>query len=47
MWVEGLALDQHIDSGKARRLPGWQPKHRPFVEEAATYFEAWKEHQSA
>ena len=47
VWVEGLALDQHIDSGKARRLLGWEPKHRPFVEEAGTYFEAWKEHQSA
>jgi nucleoside-diphosphate-sugar epimerase len=47
VWVEGLGLDQHVDSGKARRLLGWQPKHRPFVEEAGTYFEAWKEHQSA
>jgi nucleoside-diphosphate-sugar epimerase len=47
VWVEGLALDQHIDSGKARRLFGWQPKHRPFVEEAGTYFEAWKSYQSA
>ncbi len=47
VWVEGLGLDQHVDSGKARRLLGWEPKHRPFVEEAGTYFEAWKEHQSA
>jgi nucleoside-diphosphate-sugar epimerase len=47
VWVEGLGLDQHIDSGKSRRLLGWQPRHRPFAEEAATYFEAWKEHQSA
>jgi nucleoside-diphosphate-sugar epimerase len=47
VWVEGLGLDQHVDSGKARRVLGWEPKHRPFVEEAATYFEAWKEHQSA
>jgi nucleoside-diphosphate-sugar epimerase len=47
VWVEGLALDQHIDSGKARRLLGWEPKHRPFVEEARTYLEAWKEHQGA
>lgn len=47
IWVEGLALDQHVDSGKARRLLGWEPKHRPFVEEAQTYFEAWKEHQAA
>jgi nucleoside-diphosphate-sugar epimerase len=46
-WVEGLGLDQHIDSGKARRLLGWEPKHRPFEEEAQTYFEAWKEHQAA
>ena len=47
VWVEGLGLDQHVDSGKARRLLGWEPKHRPFVEEAQTYFEAWKEQQSA
>ena len=47
IWVEGLALDQHVDSGKAQRLLGWAPKHRPFVEEAGTYFEAWKEHQAA
>jgi nucleoside-diphosphate-sugar epimerase len=47
VWVEGLGLDQHVDSGKARRLLGWQPKHRPFVEETETYFAAWKEHQSA
>ncbi len=47
VWVEGLGLDQHIDSGKSRRLLGWQPRHRQFAEEAATYFEAWKEHQSA
>lgn len=47
VWVEGLGLDQHVDSGKARRLLGWEPKHRPFVEEASAYFEAWKEHQTA
>jgi nucleoside-diphosphate-sugar epimerase len=46
-WVEGLGLDQHVDSGKARRLLGWEPKHRSFVEEASTYFETWKEHQAA
>lgn len=47
IWVEGLGLDQHVDSGKARRLLGWEPKHRPFVEEAQAYFEAWNEHQTA
>jgi nucleoside-diphosphate-sugar epimerase len=46
VWVEGLALDQHIDSGKARRRLGWEPKHRPFVDEAETYFEAWKDYQN-
>jgi nucleoside-diphosphate-sugar epimerase len=47
VWVEGLGLDQHVDSGKARRLLGWEPKHAPFESEAGTYFEAWKEYQGA
>lgn len=47
IWVEGLGLDQHVDCGKARRLLGWEPKHLPFVEDTATYFEAWKAHQGA
>ncbi len=37
-----LALDQHVDAGKATRLLGWQPKHLGFVEEVETCFTSWK-----
>jgi nucleoside-diphosphate-sugar epimerase len=37
-----LALDQHVDSRKAVRLLGWQPKHGGFVDEVDTYFAAWQ-----
>ena len=46
-FAECLALDQRVDSGKAARLLGWQPKHRGFVEEVDTYFQAWKAAQYA
>ena len=39
--AEGLALDQNIDSRKATRLLGWQPRHLGFVDEVDTYFAAW------
>ncbi len=39
---ECLALDQRVDSSKAVRLLGWQPKHRGFVVEVDTYFQSWK-----
>ncbi len=41
-----LALDQHVDSGKAARLLGWQARHLNFVDEVELYFESWKAHQS-
>ena len=41
-FAEALALNQHIDSRKAVRLLGWQPKFGGFVDEIETYFEAWK-----
>jgi nucleoside-diphosphate-sugar epimerase len=41
-FAEALGLDQHVDSRKAARLLGWQPKHGGFVDEAATYFASWK-----
>jgi nucleoside-diphosphate-sugar epimerase len=41
-----LALDQHVDSRKAVRLLGWQPKHGGFVDEVATYHASWKAAQS-
>ncbi len=39
--AEALALDQHVDSSKAVRLLGWQPRHGGFVDGAARYFAAW------
>jgi nucleoside-diphosphate-sugar epimerase len=41
-FAECLAVDQHVDSRKAVRRLGWQPKHGGFVDGAATYFEAWQ-----
>lgn len=41
-FAECLALDQLVDSGKAGRLLGWQPKHRGFIDEVETYLQSWK-----
>lgn len=43
--AKGLALDQNIDSRKATRLLGWQPRHLGFVDEVDTYFAAWNAFQ--
>lgn len=37
-----LALDQHVDSSKAVRWLGWQPRHGGFVDGVARYYLAWK-----
>lgn len=37
-----LALNQHVDSSKAVRLLGWQPRHGGFVDGVAQYFLSWK-----
>jgi nucleoside-diphosphate-sugar epimerase len=37
-----LALDQHVDSSKAVRLLGWQPRHGGFVDGVDRYYLAWK-----
>lgn len=42
-----LALDQRVDSSKAGRLLGWQPRHRGFLDEVDTYFQSWKAAQYA
>lgn len=42
---ECLALDQHVDSRKAVRLLGWQPKHSGFIDGVEAYFASWKAHQ--
>jgi nucleoside-diphosphate-sugar epimerase len=39
---ECFALDQHVDSSKAVRWLGWQPRHGGFVDGVARYFAAWK-----
>jgi len=41
-FAECLALDQHVDSRKAVRMLGWQPRHGGFVDGAARYFAAWR-----
>ncbi len=40
--AECFAYDQHVDSRKAVRLLGWQPKRGGFVDGVTTYFAAWK-----
>jgi nucleoside-diphosphate-sugar epimerase len=40
--VECLTLNQHVDSSKAARLLGWQPRHGGFVDGVERYFNAWK-----
>ncbi len=41
-FVACLLLDQHVDSSKAVRLLGWQPRHGGFADGAPRYFAAWK-----
>lgn len=41
-FVECLLLDQHVDSSKAVRRLGWQPRHGGFADGAGRYFEAWR-----
>lgn len=41
-YAEALAVNQHVDSRKAERVLGWRTKHAGFLDEAATYYEAWK-----
>jgi nucleoside-diphosphate-sugar epimerase len=43
--AECLALDQHVDSRKAVRLLGWQPRHGGFIDGIEAYYGAWKGHQ--
>jgi nucleoside-diphosphate-sugar epimerase len=40
--AECLAMTQHVDSSKAVRLLGWQPRHGGFADEAPRYFAAWR-----
>jgi nucleoside-diphosphate-sugar epimerase len=45
-YADCLALDQHVDAGKALRLLAWRPRHRGFVAEAEALFAAWSAHQA-
>ncbi len=40
--AECLVLDQHVDSSKAARLLGWQPRHGGFADGAGRYYRAWR-----
>jgi nucleoside-diphosphate-sugar epimerase len=37
-----LIVNQHVDSSKAVRMLGWQPRHGGFVDGVARYFVSWK-----
>lgn len=45
LFAECLALDQHVDSRKAVRTLGWQPRHGGFLDAVETYFASWKAYQ--
>ncbi len=40
--ARGLALDQNVDSSKAARLLGWEPRFKGFPPDADLYFAAWR-----
>jgi len=44
-FADALALHQHVDSGKAVRLLGWQPRHGGFLDEVEVLYRAWKARQ--
>ena len=44
-FADALALSQHVDSGKAVRLLGWQPRHGGFLDEVDLFYRAWKARQ--
>ena len=35
-------MTQHVDSSKAVRVLGWQPRHGGFVDDVARYHAAWR-----
>src|SRR5438552_388865 len=41
-FADALALNQHVDSGKAVRLLGWQPRHGGFLDDVEALYGAWK-----
>ena len=45
--AECLALSQHVDSSKAARRLGWQPRHAGFVDEIERLHAAWSASRAA
>jgi len=45
-FADALALNQHVDSGKAVRLLGWQPRHGGFLDEVEVLYRTWKARQA-
>lgn len=40
--AECLAFDQHVDSSKAVRLLGWQPRHAGFIDQVERHYASWR-----
>ena len=41
-FADAQAADQRIDGRKAERVLGWRPRHRGFVDDAQTFYDAWR-----
>ncbi|HEX4561709.1 MAG TPA: NAD-dependent epimerase/dehydratase family protein [Gemmatimonadales bacterium] len=41
-YSDALAADQRVDGGKAERVLGWRPRHHGFVDEADSFYRAWR-----
>jgi len=41
-YADALAAGQRIDGSKAERMLGWRPRHHGFVDEADTFYRAWR-----
>ncbi len=39
--AEAIALDLMVDSSKASRILGWQPRHLGFTEQTQVYYQSW------
>jgi len=44
-FADALAPNHHLDSAKAVRLLGWQPRHGGFLDEVEVLYRAWKAQQ--
>lgn len=40
--TQGLLIDQQVSSDRARRLLGWQPRHKNFITDVDLYYQSWK-----